>query len=282
MQIINQKTELSRLISSYKKKGMCIGFVPTLGALHEGHLSLVKTAYENCEVVVISIFVNPTQFDNPSDLEKYPKILEKDLHLLENSFPKSIVFAPSTSEIYGKNILTQKFDFGFLENEMEGKYRTGHFDGVATVLQILFDIVKPDKAFFGEKDFQQLQIVRKLVEITKQPVEIIGCAIAREPSGLAMSSRNERLRPIEREKAAFLHEILQQAKADFGTKSADDITQWALNQFEGNNQIRLEYFEIADVETLKTVKEKQNGKKYRAFVAAYVGDVRLIDNIALN
>lgn len=282
MQIINQKRELSTLISSYKKKGMTIGFVPTLGALHAGHLSLLKEAYQHSDVVVVSIFVNPTQFDNSSDLKKYPKLLEKDLQLLEASFPESIVFAPSTSEIYGEKIVAQKFDFGLLEQEMEGKHRSGHFDGVATVVQILFDIVRPDKAFFGEKDFQQLQIVRKLVEITNQPVEIIGCPIVREPSGLAMSSRNERLLPIERERAAFLHKILLQAKAAFGTKSADDITQCTRKHFEDNSHIKLEYFEIADVETLKNAKEKESGKKYRAFVAAYIGDVRLIDNIALN
>ncbi len=282
MQVINQKKDLSALILTHKNAEMSIGFVPTMGALHAGHLSLVQEAQKQCDLVVVSIFVNPTQFDNPSDLEKYPKILDKDVGLLEGSFPESVIFAPSSFEVYGEKIASKQFDFGSFKKEMEGKYRSGHFDGVATVIEILFNIVQPNKAFFGEKDFQQLQVVKKLAQITKNPIEIIGCPIAREPNGLAMSSRNERLTPAQREKASFLYKILQQAKADFGTKSAANITKWAIDQFTENDQIELEYFEIADVKTLKQTEKIQEGKNYRAFIAAYIGQVRLIDNIALN
>lgn len=282
MQVISQNGELAKTISTYKKHGKTIGFVPTMGALHEGHLSLVEMANSLCDVVVISIFVNPAQFDRPEDLKKYPRSLEKDLALLEEHFPKTLVFTPSVEEIYGKSPIVKHFEFGSLETEMEGKYRTGHFDGVGTVLQLLFDIVKPDKAFFGEKDFQQLQIVRKLVKITVQPLQIIGCPISRETNGLARSSRNERLTPAQRKEAAFIYETLQKVKSFFGTKSVSFIDKWVWGQFNENQELKLEYFQIADVETLKRADQKEEGRIYRAFIAVYAGEVRLIDNISLN
>lgn len=282
MQIINQKKIIPEWVTTLKSEGKSIGLVPTMGALHEGHLSLVEEACAQCDVVTVSIFVNPTQFDNPADLEKYPRSLETDVALLQKAFPQCVVFAPSAMEMYEGNISTRHFDFGPLENVMEGKYRKGHFDGVGTILQLLFDIVRPEKAFFGEKDFQQLQIVRKLVEITAQPVEIIGCPIEREPNGLARSSRNERLTDFQREEAAFIYQTLQKTKEDFGTKSATFIGNWVHEQFDKNPALTLEYFEIVETDTLKSIEQKKENTSYRAFIAAYLGEVRLIDNIALN
>jgi pantoate--beta-alanine ligase len=281
LQKTSQKDELQNLLSEPRKQGHSIGFVPTMGALHEGHLSLVEKAFCESDMVVVSIFVNPTQFDKKADLEKYPRDLEKDLKLLEKKFPDVIVFSPSAKELYNGEVKRKHFDFGPISEEMEGKHRPGHFDGVGTVLELLFDIVKPDKAFFGEKDFQQLQIVKKLVEITGQTVKIIGCPISRETNGLAMSSRNELLTGNQREEAAFIHQTLQKAKKMFGTKNATFVADWARGEFKQNPHFELEYFEIADEETLKTIRKKETGRKYRAFVAAKLGNIRLIDNLAL-
>lgn len=282
MQIIKEKETLQELILNYKKEGGTIGFVPTMGALHPGHISLAKQAFESCDHVVISIFVNPTQFDNPEDLQKYPRDLDNDIALLSGVSEEFIIFSPSASEIYGDAVISDHFSFDGMENLMEGKFRKGHFDGVGTVVQKLFKIVQPDKAFFGEKDFQQLQIIRKLVEKLKLDIDIIGCPIDRENSGLARSSRNERLSHEERRNAAFIYEVLQQVKERFGIKNAPEITNWVRQRFNENHSLVLEYFEIADADNLKSVQVKDDDKKYRAFIAAYSGEIRLIDNIALN
>jgi len=282
MQVFREKRPLIQAIQKIKSDGKSIGLVPTMGALHEGHLSLVKSALKESDQVVVSIFVNPTQFDNPEDLEKYPRNLNKDLELLENETSDIWVFSPTANELYGDKILSQNFDFEGLESVMEGEFRTGHFDGVGTVVKHLFEVITPDKAFFGEKDYQQLQIIRKLTEKTGLPVEIVGCPILREDSGLARSSRNERLSSQNRKEAAFIYQTLNDANRLFGTESADYITSWVENQFENNQHLKLEYFEIADSETLKKVNKKEKGKQYRAFIAAYSDGIRLIDNIALN
>jgi len=208
MQVFKEKTILKAAIEAEKSKGKTIGLVPTMGALHQGHLSLVKQALQTCEQVIISIFVNPTQFNNPSDLEKYPRTLNEDIKLLEGASKNLWVFAPTANELYGENISSEQFNFDGLEQVMEGKYRNGHFDGVGTIVKRLFNIIEPHKAFFGEKDFQQLQIVRKLTEKSGLPVEIIGCPILREDNGLARSSRNERLDKNQREKASFIYQTL--------------------------------------------------------------------------
>ena len=282
MQIFKEKEALGSLIETFKKDDLSVGFVPTMGALHQGHISLVAQALKACDKVIVSIFVNPTQFDNLGDLQKYPRTLDSDIALLSELSEKVIVFAPNPAEIYGEEIVSERFSFDGLEDQMEGKFRKGHFDGVGTVVKKLFEIVRPDKAFFGEKDFQQLQIIRKLVEKHQLPIEIKGCPIDRESTGLARSSRNERLAPDQRLKAKFIYEVLNRVKEDFGTKSASELTQWVESQFDDNPELKLEYFEIADVDTLESLQEKLNGKSYRAFIAVYSGDVRLIDNIALN
>ncbi len=282
MQIFREKSALKEAVKDVKSNGLIVGLVPTMGALHEGHLSLVQNALQQSDQVIVSIFVNPTQFDNPDDLDKYPRNLEKDLELLKNSGADIWVFSPDPQEMYGEAISSEHFDFEGLEKVMEGKFRTGHFDGVGTIVKRLFEVVQPDKAFFGEKDYQQLQIIKKLVEITNLPVEIVPCPILREDSGLARSSRNERLTSRTRENAAFIYHTLLNAKNLFGTESAKYVTAWVEEEFQKNSELKLEYFEIAHAETLQKIDKKEKGNNYRAFIAAYAGDIRLIDNIALN
>lgn len=283
MNIYHKKKDLKSFIEQLKADKKTIGFVPTMGALHLGHASLIEKGLQQNDMVVVSIFVNPTQFDNTEDLNKYPRTLTKDTELLKKlSENKIIVYAPTVEDIYGEHIKSVSFNYDGLEYEMEGRFRTGHFDGVGTILKQLFEIVSPDKAYFGEKDFQQLMIVRKLVEKHELPLEVVGCEIHREKDGLAMSSRNMRLKPEHRKAAPFIYKTLKGAKEKFGTKSANEVTEWVENQFAKQNTLKLEYFIIADVDTLKTVKRKSNKKTYRAFIAAYADDIRLIDNIALN
>ena len=277
------KEEISKAIEGIKAQNKSLGFVPTMGALHAGHLSLVRKALNENNEVVVSVFVNPTQFNRKEDLEKYPRTLERDIKLL-NTLSRNdiIIYAPSVSDIYNQNIKAIDFDFDGLENEMEGKFRPGHFDGVGTVVKRLFEIVKPDNAYFGEKDFQQLQIVRKLVEKFQLPVNIIGCEIYREESGLALSSRNERLNLEYKEVVPEIYKILIIAKEKFSKQSPKKITEWVVKEFTKQKLLKLEYFIIADVKTLKQIKRKSSKKTYRAFIAVYADEVRLIDNIALN
>ena len=283
MKIFLNKIELSSYLEEFKSKGESIGFVPTMGALHEGHLSLVEKGLENNGLVVVSIFVNPTQFDNKEDLIKYPRTLDADVTILETvSKNKIVIYAPAVEDIYGNNVTSQTFTFDGLEHEMEGAFRKGHFDGVGTIVKRLFEIVKPEYAYFGEKDFQQLQIIKKLAELYNLPVKVIGCPIHRADDGLAMSSRNTRLTNEHRAAAPFIFKTLQTAKIKFGTESAKVVTEWVEKVFKKEPLLDLEYFIIADTKTLKPVKRKSTQKTYRAFIAAYAGDIRLIDNIALN
>ena len=261
-------TEALKEALATKRKKNSIGFVPTMGALHEGHLSLIKEAQRHNDIVVVSVFVNPTQFDNIDDLKKYPRTLEQDAKLLE-TIHCDFVFAPSADDIYQKNITSQNYSFGGLEHAMEGKFREGHFDGVGTIVKRLFDIVAPNNAYFGEKDFQQLQIIKKLVKKYKLPIKIVGCKIHRENDGLAMSSRNARLTKTHREAAPFIYKILQKAKIKFQTESATKVNEWVHKAFEKNKYLELEYFEIANINTLKSISRKRKGSKYRGFIAAF-------------
>ncbi|WP_204344270.1 pantoate--beta-alanine ligase [Psychroserpens algicola] len=283
MKIFKTKTDLITYVDKLKSEKKTLGFVPTMGALHQGHASLITQGLLQNDFVVVSIFVNPTQFDNKEDLVKYPRTLDSDVDLLKTvSEEKIIVYAPSVDDIYGEHVESVSFSYDGLEHEMEGRFREGHFDGVGTIVKRLFEIVRPDKAYFGEKDFQQLMIIKKLVEKNNIPVTVIGCKIHRAKDGLAMSSRNMRLKPEYREAAPFIYKTLKTAKEKFGTKSANKVTEWVTKQFATHDLLELEYFIIADVETLKTVKRKSNQKSYRAFIAVYADDIRLIDNIALN
>ncbi|MCL7762235.1 pantoate--beta-alanine ligase [Polaribacter sp. Z014] len=280
MKIFNTKQEIKDYLTSKKEENKTIGFVPTMGALHEGHLSLIKKAIKKNDLVVVSIFINPTQFDNPEDLVKYPKTIENDTKLLE-SVSCDVLFLPSVKEIYAENIASEKFDFDGLEHQMEGKFRNGHFDGVGTIVKTLFEIVTPNRAYFGQKDFQQLQIIKKMVKKNRLPVKIKGCPIFREKDGLAMSSRNTRLTTEHRNAAPFIYKTLKTARKKFGTENAVKVTEWVENQFKKHPFLELEYFTIADEKTLETIKNKESNKKYRAFIAVFAGEIRLIDNIRL-
>lgn len=282
MQILKEKVAVRQLVKDFDIQGLSLGFVPTMGALHSGHLSLIQAALNTCDKVIVSIFVNPTQFDSSNDLENYPRTLEKDIKLLSDFNEEIIVFSPNPTEVYEDSMVSEHFTFDGLEHEMEGKFRPGHFDGVATVIKKLFSIVSPDKAFFGEKDYQQLQIIRKLTEKEGWPIEIVGCPISREANGLARSSRNERLSWEERQESGAIHEVLDSVKHGFGTKSVSDIKDQVSKAFNNTPALKLEYFDIAHSDSLKPAEKKESGKKYRAFIAVYCGETRLIDNIALN
>ncbi len=282
MRLIFHKKELRSSLSSHEDAPGMLGLVPTMGALHEGHLSLVRQALSENSRVVVSIFVNPTQFNNPEDLKKYPKTLEADLSLLESVSNEIIVFAPATSELYSEDISSKNYFFNGLDKVMEGAFREGHFNGVATIVEMLLDLVRPNRAYFGEKDFQQLQIVKNLANELSFNVKIVGCPIVREPHGLAMSSRNQQLSNPMRQRAGIIYETLLTAKQMFGTKSATKIAAYVTGVFAKETDLELEYFQIADVETLTPVKTKQNNIKYRGFIAVYAEGIRLIDNIAMN
>lgn len=254
-----------------------VGLVPTMGALHEGHLSLVRRAVAENAVVVVSVFVNPTQFNDPKDLERYPRTLENDLKLLEPT-GCDIVFAPGVEEVYPEPDL-RKFNFGKLETVMEGKHRPGHFNGVAQVVSKLFDMVQADKAYFGLKDFQQLAIIKNMVKQLQLPVEIVPCAIIREESGLAMSSRNELLSDEQRRNAAAISETLVKAKELKAQKSVEALKEWVVNTINQNPFLNVEYFEIVDDEQLQPVKEWDEENTKVGCVAAFCGKIRLIDNI---
>lgn len=280
MYIFKTKEKLINHLALLRDKNLSVGFVPTMGALHLGHLSLVKTAKENNDIIVASIFVNPTQFDNKEDLINYPLTIDKDIAFLKKE-QCDILFLPSVEEMYEKNVSAQSFNFDGLEFEMEGKHRNGHFDGVGTIVKSLLEVVNPNAAYFGEKDFQQLQIVKKLVAKENMNIKIHGCPIYREADGLAMSSRNERLSEEHRREAPFIFSTLTKAAYLFKEKSIEDILFWVENQFRENESLELEYFTIADTSTLKTAFKKEPHKEYRAFIAVFAGKIRLIDNIKL-
>ena len=249
MTLFKEKSDLIKKIVYIKEKNLTIGLVPTMGALHKGHLSLVERSLEENDFTIVSIFINPTQFNDKEDLANYPKNLTKDCDFLEAISDDIIIFAPEISDIYDKNISVKKFDFQGLDRFMEGKYRKGHFEGVATVVSRLFEIVKPNKAYFGEKDYQQLKIIQQLVVQYRIPVNIIGCKIIREDDGLALSSRNSKLGSHSRNIASKIFELLNYCRVHFDSMILDEI-----------------------------IKDKQ----YRAFVAVRLEGVRLIDNIGLN
>ena len=281
MPVIQTKTKLTEELNKLGNDND-LGLVPTMGALHKGHASLIQRAVEENKNVVVSIFVNPTQFNNKEDLDKYPKTLVADIELISAISANIIVFAPDVAEIYPDTVIPKIYDFEGLDKVMEGEFRDDHFNGVGTIVEELLKTVKPTRAYFGEKDFQQLRIIQKLTEIQHIPVEIIGCEIVRENHGLAMSSRNERLSKRIRQRAAFIYETLNTAKIKFGMENAINVKDWVFKEFEKTDEFQLEYFDITDIETLTPIQNKINNVKYRAFIAVYVEDVRLIDNIALN
>ena len=281
MQLFIKKADLKKFLSEHKEKNKTIGFVPTMGALHNGHLSLIEQSILKNTVTVVSVFVNPTQFNNAEDLKKYPRNLDEDIKKINSNFKDIIIFAPAVEEMYPQKTEAKNYSFKGLENQMEGKHRPGHFNGVGTIVQHLFEIIKPNFAYFGLKDFQQVRIVETLVEKEKLKVKIVRCKIFREENGLAMSSRNERLSTKTREKASVIYNTLKKAKALFKTKSAKIVANYVEDVFKNNDIFSLEYFEIADEKTLNPCIKKSKKKNYRAFIAVFADNVRLIDNISM-
>ena len=277
MQVVKHIIDLRAILDIKKKEGVRIGFVPTMGALHEGHLSLVEKAGMETGFVVVSIFVNPTQFNDKGDLERYPRTLEKDVALLAPT-PCKLVFAPEPDEIYPEPD-TRQFNFGALEEVMEGKFRPGHFNGVAQVVSRLFDIVKPDKAFFGQKDFQQLAIINEMVRRLSIPVEIVPCPIVREKDGLAMSSRNMLLTPEQRENAVHISATLFEATSKTSKFNVPQLCKWVIDSINSNEHLNIEYFEIVDSVTLQPVQNWSDPGEKVGCIAVHCGKIRLIDNV---
>ena len=296
MLIFNSISRLNQHLDDLRRKSPAggIGFVPTMGALHMGHISLVKAAKEQCSTVVSSIFVNPTQFNDLNDLKNYPRTVDADCKMLEAA-GCDIVFIPEISEMYTELELELKkqgiedkswaegktVDFGIIGSVMEGAHRPGHFNGVAQVVSKLFRIVKPDKAYFGQKDFQQLAIIRSMVKQLGMNIEIISCPIVREPNGLAMSSRNERLTPLERNRASIISQTLFQVKELQNQKSIPELKAFAEAQIKTEPLIELEYFEISNAETLEPITDFHQAASAVACIALKLGNVRLIDNVVL-
>lgn len=281
MQVFKTKKNLKTFFKDSGSTDYKIGFVPTMGALHEGHLSLVAESKKNNTYTVVSIFVNPTQFDKVEDLEKYPRTLDEDLTLLKNA-GCDVVFIPSVKEIYKNDVSSEEFEFDGLEDQMEGKFRKGHFNGVGTIVKAFFEIIEPTNAYFGEKDFQQLQIVKKMVEKTGLSVSVIGCPTHREESGLAMSSRNKRLSIQQKKEASIIYSTLLKVRENIYNEPITELNEWVISQFKNNSLFELEYFNIAEEATLKTATKIESNKKYRAFIAVFAGSVRLIDTLSLN
>jgi pantoate--beta-alanine ligase len=277
MEVVKTVRELKKIIDLQRKSKAIVGFVPTMGALHEGHLSLVRKAAEETDFVVVSIFVNPTQFNNKEDLNRYPRDLSRDLELLEKT-PCQLVFAPEVSEVYPEED-TRKFNFGALESVMEGKFRPGHFNGVAQVVSRFFDMVHPDKAYFGLKDFQQVAIINKMVELLKLDVEIIRCPIIREEGGLAMSSRNMLLTNEERKNACLISQTLFASVEMAKNYSVEEVQKWVIDTIDKNPFLQTEYFEIVDSKELVPINNWDAVVNKIGCIAVHCGKVRLIDNI---
>jgi len=279
MHVFNTISQTHDFVVEARLQGKTIGFVPTMGALHEGHLELMRRAKRENDLLAVSIYVNPIQFNNPEDLKKYPRVLDRDLELLK-TVNCDFVFAPSDAEMYPEPP-SETFDFGGLERVMEGAFRPGHFNGVAIVVKRLFNIVQPHKAYFGEKDFQQLAVIKQLVEQEHFPIAIIPCDIVRENDGLAMSSRNVRLTPEERAIAPHIYRILKSVADKAPQMNPDELEKWGKAQLDRIEAFTTEYFQIADGHTLQPLKSLKNTDSARAFVALQLGKVRLIDNIRI-
>ena len=280
MRIVRTIAELQKALAPFRGKNKTVGFVPTMGALHEGHISLIDLAKIENHVAVCSIFVNPTQFNDPKDLERYPRPLEEDEKLLKKA-NCDILFIPSVQEMYPRgDYSTLQEDFGMLDKVMEGKSRPGHFAGMITIVSKLLNAVKPNVAYFGSKDFQQLTLVKYFVKKHNIPVTIRGCDIIREEDGLAMSSRNRLLSPEERKYAVLIPETMKQVKEMWETKSVAELVQFVQDTFSQDGHLRLDYFEIVNLNTLQPLTSKN--EPTIACIAAYDGQIRLIDNIVLS
>lgn len=276
MLVIRKIKEIEEIITLKKQKGNTIGFVPTMGALHQGHISLIEFSKQQTDITVCSIFVNPTQFNNNSDLTHYPRTPEADIKLLEDA-GCDILYMPEVEDVYQDND-TRAFDFGYLDTILEGEHRPGHFNGVGQVVSILLEGVKPHKAFFGSKDYQQVMVVKDLVKQLQMPVQIIACPILREDDGLAMSSRNTRLTVEERKIAALLPKIMQEAIVVIKEKGIEVAQKFVNESISKVSAMKLDYYEVCDAETLQPIKTINPNQKAITLIAVFIGNVRLIDN----
>ncbi len=279
MKLVKTALELEQLLSK-ESKDKSVGFLPTMGALHEGHLTLARRVVKENDIAVCSVFVNPTQFNNKTDLETYPRNIEADAKLLEK-IGVDFVFVPDAEEFYTKEEMENRFqfDFGGLDEVMEGKFRPGHFNGVVQVVSKLFRIVKPQRAYFGEKDFQQLAIIRRMVEVMKFDIEIVACPIVREESGLALSSRNALLTEEQRKLATNIHDVLKESTTFFNQTSVKELHDCAIAAINRHDGLEVEYFEIVDGKTLKSIENWRDSDYVVGCITVYCGKVRLIDNI---
>ncbi len=281
MEVFNTIQNIKSFVDKHKNNNKTVGFVPTMGALHQGHLSLIDKSIADTDITIASIFVNPTQFNNPDDLKNYPRNIDVDLKLLEKQGCHA-VFIPSEQEMYPEKD-TRIFDFDGLDLLMEGEHRPGHFNGVAQIVSKLFDVVNPHKAFFGQKDFQQVAIIRKMVEKLNYNIDIVACNIIREPDGLAMSSRNLLLTPEHRRVAPIIYKTLLHSNNFFNTfTSVEELKDFVYSQINNTGLLNVEYFEIVDEKTLQPVKELKKRQKIVGSIAVWAGKVRLIDNIIYN
>ncbi|MFO7828137.1 MAG: pantoate--beta-alanine ligase [Bacteroidales bacterium] len=277
MKIFKNKTDITAEIERLKQKKLSIGFVPTMGALHQGHLSLIEYSNQKDDITVVSIFVNPTQFNNKNDFAKYPRILDDDLKQLKK-VKCDLLFTPASEEMYPEED-KRDFDFGYLDKVMEGAHRPGHFRGVGLIVSKLFEIIKPDRAYFGEKDFQQIAIIKQLTKDLEIPVEIVACPIIREHDGLAMSSRNIRLSAQQRQEVPLISKTLFEARNKAQNLSVKEIREWVICKINNNPFLDVEYFEIVDEDTLLPIDSWDQCERKRGCIAVNVGDVRLIDNV---
>lgn len=281
MNILRQTRDLRSILDKLKKEpDYCLGFVPTMGALHEGHLSLVKEARKTCSHVLVSIFVNPTQFNDPNDLKNYPRTLASDLEMLLSE-KVDVVFVPEASEIYNETFQMQQLELNGLDTQLEGALRPGHFQGVANVVKRFFELIQPHKAFFGQKDFQQTLVIRNLIKNYHLPVELVVVPIAREANGLAMSSRNVRLSETERKRSCFIFKALEQLSRDSASKPLSDALNEARNRLSAEAGATLEYLEAVNTLTLKPVHNLNEAPEVIALTVVQFGGVRLLDNIYL-
>lgn len=282
MQIIHSVEQLKDVVESFKHQGKSVGLVPTMGALHKGHASLVSKCRAENDCAVVSVFVNPTQFNNKTDFATYPHELDKDVALLE-SLSVDVLFAPQPEDVYTENEMNETFSFDFqgLDKVMEGKQRPGHFNGVVQIVSKLFSFVEPDRAYFGEKDFQQVAIIKLMVRSMNFKTEIVQCPIIREESGLAASSRNQLLSVEEREIAANIYRVLKESVNFATSKSPAELTQWTIENINAVNGLEVEYYEIVDGNTLQKVSSWDDAGYIVGCVTVHCGRVRLIDNIKL-
>lgn len=277
MKVVNTKKELRKLLDADRAAGKTVGLVPTMGALHDGHLSLIERARKDNDVVVVSVFVNPTQFNNPEDLRTYPRTIEADCEKM-NTAGVDYAFVPDVEEMYPEPD-TRVFDLGSVAEVMEGAMRPGHFNGVAQIVSKLFDIVKPDRSYFGEKDFQQIAVIRRMAELEGFDLEIIACPIKREADGLALSSRNVRLTEEQREVAPLIHKTLESSKEWSADHSVDETIRYVTDEINSFPHMQVEYYQIVDGNTMQPISQWSDTDYAVGCITVYCGDVRLIDNI---